>query len=353
MKIIIAGGGTGGHLFPGIALAQALSNHKHKVFFLPTQRPFDSRELTQYGFDFKTLPSPRFKLNPMFVVNFIKAVAISLRIIDKIRPDYVVGLGGYGSLPSLISAKVLGVPIGLLEQNVLPGKVTRLFSAWARHIFCQWGASRKYLSNPLRARIVGSPIRTEIKLIDKSEACKKLGLDSGRRIIAILGGSQGAEAINRFITENISSLKSYKDKIAIIHLTGEADYEKVKSVYESESIMNYTAPFSKLMSEIYSSVDLVICRSGGITLAELTALGVPAVLIPYPHAAENHQYLNAAEFAHLGAGIMIEQKDLESDKLKYIADKILFDESNLVKMSKASKGIGYSDSSFEIISILL
>lgn len=358
MKIIIAGGGTGGHLFPGIALAQTAQlnrpiNQQLQIIFLCTERPFDTRELTRYKFDYKILPSPRLSLSPKFVIKFIKSLVIAYQAMTKLRPDYVIGLGGYGSFPSLIIAKMLNIPIILLEQNLLPGKVNRIFSAWAKLVLCQWQGSKKYLANPLRARIIGSPIRIEIKRIARDEACKKLGVDPGKKILAILGGSQGAEAINRLIVENINILIPRKNQITIIQLTGEADYQKVKAIYESSGINHYVAAFSREMSEIYSCADLVIARAGGITIAELTALGIPAVLIPYPHAAENHQYLNAREFARYGAGLLIEQKELNTDKLRYIIEDILFNRAALTQMAQSSQKLGFPQSGQEIVSLLI
>lgn len=357
-KIIIAGGGTGGHLFPGIALAQVIqskrpTDQQWKVLFLCTERPFDARELSRYKFDYKVLPSPRLSRSPMFLIKFIKSLIIAYQAMTKLRPDYVIGLGGYGSFPSLIIAKILNIPIILLEQNLLPGKVNRVFSAWAKLVLCQWGGAKKYLANPLRARIVGSPIRTEIKRIPRDGACKKLGLDPSKKILAILGGSQGAEAINRLMAENINILIPHKSQIAIIHLTGEADYQKVKAIYEGSGINHYVAAFSREMSEIYSCADLVIARAGGITIAELTALGIPAVLIPYPHAAENHQYLNAREFARYNAGLLIEQNALNTDKLKYIIEDILFNSSVLIQMSQSSQKLGFPKSAEDIVSALI
>lgn len=357
MKIIIAGGGTGGHLFPGIALAQTSQlnrpiDQQLQVLFLCTERPFDARELTRYKFDYKILSSPRLSLSPKFIIKFIKALITAYQAMTKLRPDYVIGLGGYGSFPSLIIAKMLNIPIILLEQNLLPGKVNRWLSAWAKLVLCQWQGSKKYLANPLRARIIGSPIRTEIKRIARDGACKKLGLEPDKKILAILGGSQGAEAINRLIVENINTLNRHKSQLAVIHLTGEADYQKVKATYESSGISHYVVAFSRQMSEIYSCADLVIARAGGITIAELTALGIPAVLIPYPHAAENHQYLNAREFANYGAGLMIEQKNLNNEKLKYLIEEILFDESVLSQMAQLSQKLGFPHSAEDIISTL-
>jgi UDP-N-acetylglucosamine--N-acetylmuramyl-(pentapeptide) pyrophosphoryl-undecaprenol N-acetylglucosamine transferase len=372
-KLIITGGGTGGHLFPGIALAEVLcqtqdAGRTTQILFLCTERPFDKTQLDRfivsranllvvsranlYGFRYEVLPSPRLSWSIAFPVKLIKSFIRAYRVIGKMRPDYVIGLGGYGSFTSLVIARLCNIPIILLEQNFLPGRVTRWGSAWARWVCCQWSGSQKYLSNPLRARVVGSPVRREIKRIERRDACAKLGLDPSRKILAILGGSQGAEAINRFILDNLNLLTPYKNQLAIIHLTGAKDYETVKAGYQSTCLEHYVAAFSQEMARVYSAADLVLARAGGITIAELTALGIPAVLIPYPTASENHQYYNALEFARAGAGIMIEQKDLSSAKLTYIIKDLLLNPAVLAQMSGASGRLGHPQAGEEIITLI-
>ncbi|MBI4835306.1 MAG: undecaprenyldiphospho-muramoylpentapeptide beta-N-acetylglucosaminyltransferase [Planctomycetes bacterium] len=359
MKIVIAGGGTGGHLFPGIALAQSLSRKdkqlttKNETLFLCTDRPFDAKQLARYQFDYKIVSSPRLSASPLFIFKLIKSVNTAYRIMSRFNPDCVIGLGGYGSFSTLLVAKMRGIPIILLEQNVLPGKVTRRFSAWARYVACQWKGSARHLANPLRARLTGSPVRDEIKRIARRDAASKLGINPSRKTLAIIGGSQGAEAINRFILDNIDLVKSYKDRIALIHLCGEKDYPALKEAYSKcDGLSYHLSPFTEDMSTVYSAADLVLARSGGITIAELTALGLPAVLVPFPYAAENHQYYNALGMTNQNASILIEQKDLSPDKLKHIIEKVLLDEPTLSKMAEASKTLGNPDSSQKIIALM-
>jgi UDP-N-acetylglucosamine--N-acetylmuramyl-(pentapeptide) pyrophosphoryl-undecaprenol N-acetylglucosamine transferase len=342
-------------------------NPQSAILFLCTDRPFDAKQLARYRFDYKIVSSPRLSLSPLFIFKLIKSINTACRVISKFNPDYVIGLGGYGSFSTLLVAKMRGIPIVLLEQNVLPGKVTRRFSAWARYVACQWKGSARHLANPLRARLTGSPVREEIKRLPRNEIFpspfplpqgervreRVIPIDPSKKVLAIIGGSQGAEAINRFILDNIELVKSYKDRIALIHLCGEKDYPALKEAYgKVEGLSYHLSPFTDDMSTVYSAADLVLARSGGITIAELTALGLPAVLVPFPYAAENHQYYNALEVARGGAGLVIEQKDLSSDKLKHIIEKVLLDEPTLSKMAEKSKALGAPDSAQKIIALM-
>ncbi|MFH1227035.1 MAG: UDP-N-acetylglucosamine--N-acetylmuramyl-(pentapeptide) pyrophosphoryl-undecaprenol N-acetylglucosamine transferase [Planctomycetota bacterium] len=333
-KVIIAGGGTGGHLFPGIALAQQFLC---KPLFLCTDRPFDSQQLARYGFYFRVLPSPRLSLKPGFIVKMAKSLYESFKRIEEFQPDLVIGLGGYGSFGPLLAALLKGIPFILLEQNLLPGRVTRLFNPFARTIMCQWSSSAGYLYNRNNISITGSPLRKEIRNIARAEAKSKLGLTRDK-VIAVVGGSQGAHAVNQAIIGKADYLAKSADKAAIIHLTGEKDYHDVKSAYDKNGIESFVSPFYEDMSVIYSAADIVLSRSGGIAIAEIAFFGLPMILIPFPQAADNHQFFNARDVAAKGAGVIIPQNQL-GGKLEDIV-KLLFDNSRLAEMSQKSMALG-------------
>lgn len=321
MKIIFAGGGTGGHLFPGIALAQTLSD-KSTILFLCTNRPFDRNQLDRYKFAYQALPSPRLPSlkRPWtfigFIINLLLALYRTNRCFSGLKPDIVIGLGGYGAFSSLIIALLRGVPFVLLEQNVLPGRISRLFSPFARKVFCQWKKSERYLRNRKCLTETGSPIRKDILSYinyNKSEARKQLGLTK-EYILLVIGGSQGAEALNKAIIGNIPRLSRLSAKLGIIHLTGQNDYQGIKEAYEKSGIEHLVKPFSEDMGLIYAASDLALSRSGGIAIAEITLFGLPMILVPYPQAADNHQFFNAMEACEKGAGILIRQGEHRSDR---------------------------------------
>ena len=338
MRIIFAGGGTGGHLFPGIALAQELFLSKEigekKLLFLCTNKPFDQQQLSRYKLDYQALPSPRLPAlkNPLSILKFLINLIISLyythKYFRRFKPEVVIGLGGYGSFSPLTIAILRGIPFALLEQNVLPGKITRFFSPFARYVFCQWDKSAKYLRNRKIIRSTGSPIRKEILLSatdssydNKANARKQLDLTK-EYILLVIGGSQGAEAINKTMIDNIDALKKVSDRLGIIHLTGEREHQRVKDTYKKTGIEAVVKPFSEEMNIIYSASDFALSRAGGIAIAEMAMFGLPMILVPYPNAADNHQFFNALEVQQSGAGVIINQDNL-SQKIEIVVKEFL------------------------------
>jgi len=342
MRIIIAGGGTGGHLFPGIALAQEIQTQltKAEILFLCTEKDFDAHQIQRYGFKYHPLPAPKFQWSLKPMINLLKALYLSYGWLKQFRPTVVVGLGGYGALGPLVAAKLLGIPIVLMEQNVLPGKVTQLLSLLADEIYSQWPASRRYFTHLRKVYITGSPLRKEIRCIGRTQACARFGLDPAKKILGIIGGSQGAHALNRFVLDNLSLLRQYTDRISLLHLSGARDYGLVQDAVTHEDIRGHFIPFCDDMAAVYGAVDLVICRAGGITIAELTALGIPMVLVPYPYAAGNHQFLNARAVHKSGGGILVEQGQLSPGMMKYIIEELLLRPDRLAQMAQKSKELG-------------
>lgn len=320
MRIILAGGGTGGHLFPGVALAQELCS-KSEILFLCTNKPFDRQHLNRYHLDYKIIPSPKlpsFKI-PLsiikFPINLITSLYYTNKYFNEFKPSTVIGLGGYGAFSSLVIAMLRRIPFVLLEQNILPGKITRFFNPFARYVFCQWDESVKYLRNRKSIKTTGSPIRKEILLSinglinNKSNVRKQLGLTK-EYILLIIGGSQGAEALNKGIIDNIDMLKKLSDRLGIIHLTGEKDYQMIKDTYQNAGIEAVVKTFADEMSIIYAASDFALSRAGGIAITEMAIFGLPMILVPYPHAADNHQFFNASEVHKSGAGFVINQNHL-------------------------------------------
>ncbi|MBI2900748.1 MAG: UDP-N-acetylglucosamine--N-acetylmuramyl-(pentapeptide) pyrophosphoryl-undecaprenol N-acetylglucosamine transferase [Planctomycetes bacterium] len=261
--ILFAGGGTGGHLYPGIALAQSLSGRR---LFLCTERPFDRSALDAARLPYRVLPSPR--LSPSFPVRFGRAVAESLRALREFRPDVLVGLGGYGSVPPVAAAMLLGIPYVLLEQNIRPGKANRALAPMAARVYAQWRETRL----PGRVVAAGSPIRPGLRRIPKSQACARLGLDPDRPTVLVLGGSQGAGALNALDLD-----------VQTIRITGRGRTARGTVVLE----------YLDEMELAYSAADLAVSRAGALAIAELACFGLPTVLVPYPHAADDHQRANA------------------------------------------------------------
>lgn len=316
MKVIFAGGATGGHLFPGIAAAEALRERGAKVLFLCSSRPFDARELRRANFDFAPQPAVGLSLKrlPGTVLGGLRALRVAARAVSNFRPDLIVGLGGHPSAAALAVAAVRGIPYVLLEQNSIPGKVTRLFARGARRIYAQWEFTRRYLGS--RAVAIGSPLRSSLAPLDREEARRALGIPAGKTVITILGGSQGAHRLNLAILGGASELNGESASLHLLHQTGPADREQAEIHYRSRGVSARVFDFEPRMDRVYAASDLVVCRAGALTLQELSFFRVPAVLVPLPTSADGHQQRNAELLARAGCALVRDEAALHAGFLR-------------------------------------
>ena len=316
MKIVIAGGGTGGHLFPGIALAEEFKARypKNLIVFVGTKKGIEQRVIPEMGYELKTISavgllggSPIRKLAGVYW--FLVGLCQALFLLRSLRPDLVLGTGGYASAPVIFAAWLLGFERAICEQNTIPGLTNRTLGKIVKKIFIAFEESRKFFPSD-KTYLTGNPVRNEF--LRGTPFVKKEG---DRFTILVLGGSQGARSINQAMTEALDTLAPLQDKIEIIHQTGFADFSWVKEAYEKKSFKAEVESFIAEMAPVYQSADLVVSRAGAITIAETLACGKPSVLIPYPYAAYNHQELNARTLADKGAARMILDRDLSGTNL--------------------------------------
>jgi len=351
MRVIFAGGGTGGHLFPGIALAQELvssnKSAKEEVLFLCTDREFDRKQLERYQFNFSILASPRLPnwKNPISLAKFLlrmyKTFGQTKKYFKAFKPQIVVGLGGYGSFSSVRIAKGMSLPFAQLEQNVLPGKITRGYCREAQSVFSQWSGTAHYIPKCGQFEQTGSPIRQELLdclKLSKAEARKQLGLTK-EYVLLVIGGSQGAGAINKLLMANMGLFKSQAHRLSIIHLTGPNGYDEVKNSYQQAGIESAVFHFSDNMGVIYAASDFAISRAGGIAIAEMAIFGLPMILIPLPTAADNHQYFNAIEVEQNGAGRLLAQGEAGPK----IASSLVIFLAELKPLSQKARAFGRKD----------
>lgn len=342
MKIILAGGGTGGHLFPGIALAETLKRLSGvEVLFLSTKRAFDRIQMEKLKLPFVPLFSPSsrdFLKNPFSSLirpskTFLKVIKIFL----KFSPDLVVGLGGYGSLIPLLVANLLKIPYVLFEQNYIPGLVNRTFQRKARKIYTPWQTPSSYF-NPTKVIPSAIPLRNSVKPINKEDAKKMLRLLPELFTLLIMGGSQGSSFINELMLSELNLLEKFKDRVQIIHLTGPSWESYVKQKYKPSNIRYFITGFFEEMGVIYSASDFVLSRAGGVVISELLSFELPSLLIPYPYATDNHQFFNAKFLYEKGVSILIKEKDLKKGMLYRFLAKILdnFEFLNSMKSKIAS-----------------
>ncbi|MFH1977012.1 MAG: undecaprenyldiphospho-muramoylpentapeptide beta-N-acetylglucosaminyltransferase [Pseudomonadota bacterium] len=354
LRVIIAGGGTGGHLFPGIAIAQAFTGKDSgsEILFVGAGNTFEKTTVEKAGFNHKSISAEGIKGRGYLkqlrsVLKIPKGMFESFKIIRNFKPDLVVGVGSYSSGPLVITARLLRVKIALHEQNIIPGITNRILSRFADRVYVSFEETKKRLS-PQKAILAGNPLRREI--IDA--AGKNVPDDSSGSntpfTVLILGGSQGAHRINMAVIGALPFLKN-REKYFFVHQTGAQDEEYVAGAYERSGISCTVKPFFEDMAERYSGANLIICRAGATTVAEVTAIGLGAIFIPYPYAADDHQALNARALSDSGAAEMILEKDLTaeilSEKIEYYAGH----PGELYKMASEAKKFGRPDAAEFIV----
>ncbi len=349
MNIIIAGGGTGGHLFPGIAVAEAFAERDsdNKILFVGTGRPFEKAIVSKYPlFSHESICSEGLKGRG--TVNQIRAISKipcgivqSLRILRRFKADMVISVGGYSAGPVAAAAWLARIKIVLQEQNMLMGITHRMLSRIADRIYVSF-RNTEVPSDPKKVRFTGNPVRREFRNSNTTQSSDK------RFTVLIVGGSQGAHRINMAVTDAVACLKE-KENLFFIHQTGKPDEAEVKDRYMKNGASCSVRAFFHDMARQYRSADLVICRAGATTVAEVTALGKGVIFIPYPFAADNHQVLNAQSLTQAGAAEMILEENLSAGIL---AEKIAYYASNrdaLRKMAAAAKSLGRPDSADLIV----
>ncbi len=310
--IMFAGGGTGGHLFPGLAVAEELArgNANTKISFCGTGKDWEQKQVARAGFEYHTLPSAPLIGSPMGLLRALYSNSIGYRAAYRLllaeRPSVVVGIGGYSSLPLGLAAARLGLPLVLLEQNVIPGRANRWLARWASTICVSFAETAEVLSVRPRVIATGNPVRSAIVAASKDRTEQANLIRDTDPLLVVLGGSQGAHSINCLIPELLPEITPHLTDWQIIHQTGMKDGEKVRAAYADHRLRAEVVPFISDIEDVYCRATLAIARAGATTLAELAVSGVPAILLPYPFATANHQWHNAQAFGRAGAAIVVD-----------------------------------------------
>lgn len=314
MRCVIAGGGTGGHLFPGMAIAEAFVEREkgNEVLFIGTERGIEARVLPGGKFPLRTIRAKPIQGKSLLekvkaIWGLPMAVFEALTILKEFQPQLVLGVGGYASGPTLLAAFLLGTKRAIQEQNVIPGMTNRILKWFSQRIFVSFEEAKKYFPGK-KAILTGNPIRKEFFATLKESTGKPE--KAGRFTLLIFGGSAGARRINRAMIEALDDLQGMKASLKIIHQTGTEDLAFVSEEYRKKGFDALVKPFFGDLALYYPISDLVICRSGASTVAELAVCGKAAVLIPYPYAAHDHQLMNAQKLVDLGAARMILDQEL-------------------------------------------
>jgi UDP-N-acetylglucosamine--N-acetylmuramyl-(pentapeptide) pyrophosphoryl-undecaprenol N-acetylglucosamine transferase len=358
MKIIIAAGGTGGHLYPALAAAKMFLNDPNvKLLFVGGKGSLEERKINDAGIPYKGITVRKFLRRriismPSFISSLFAACAQSFFIVIKFKPDVVVGMGGYVSGPILLISALCGIPTFIHEQNTVAGLTNRILAKFVSKIGITFETSKKYFPG-YKVELTGNPVREEVLLARKDTSIEKLGLDPGKKTVFVFGGSHGARKINIAILDAIKFLSN--SNLQILHITGPEDYDFVKSAVIERRISTigyFIYPYLDNIWDALVSADLVVSRAGATSIAEITVKGIPSILIPYPYASDNHQELNSRVLEEKCAARVLLDRELTGESLAHEILSLIDKEENMRSMSCRSKSFGQPDATRKMVNIV-
>lgn len=351
MKVLIAAGGTGGHIYPGIAVAKEIMrrNGASEVLFVGTSRGFEKRIVPENGFQLSLITSAGLK--NVGIVGKLKGLGVlpisfieAARLLHEFRPDVVVGAGGYVSGPVLLMASVMRIPTLVMDSNALPGFTNRKLARFVDKAALTFDEAVPFFGN--KGVVTGNPVRKEFFGVPRKERGEKTN-------ILVFGGSQGARAINNAMTNALPLLESRADRLRIVHQTGEADFEKTREMYSRSRIDDHEVrAFISDMFVEFGNADIVICRAGATSCAELAAAGKASIMVPLPTAADDHQRKNAEAFVRAGASLMLLQADLNGESLSQAIIELIESPQKVNEMEDAARKLGKSDAAEATVDII-
>lgn len=354
MRIVIAGGGTGGHLFPGIAVAEEFikRDRQTEIIFIGTERGIESKLLGRIGYELRTIDVEGIKGRGMKallkgIYQIPQSMVQSRRILQQFRPQMVLGVGGYASGLAVLAAHFMGMPTAIAEQNTVPGITNRILGRFVDIIFVTYARTTTLFPRS-KVLLSGNPVRAAFADMGSREKAAK-----DYRQLLIFGGSQGASAINKSVVQMLPQLQQMKTNVRILHQTGAREVESVRAAYGSYGIDADVTPFIVDMADACRQADLIICRAGATSLAEITAAGKATVLIPFPFATSDHQTGNAQALADAGAAVMIKEKDLNGNKLFEVVEGLLSNPGKLQLMEENSARLGNINAAATIVDACL
>jgi UDP-N-acetylglucosamine--N-acetylmuramyl-(pentapeptide) pyrophosphoryl-undecaprenol N-acetylglucosamine transferase len=351
MRVIIAAGGTGGHIYPGVAIAREFERRdpQTEILFVGTPRGLESKIVPREGFKLELLQVGALKGVSLFAktkslarlpLSFVSA----LGILRRFKPDVVIGVGGYSSGPTLLMAALRRIPTMIVEPNAMPGFTNRVLARYVRAAALTFEDALDYFGK--RGVVTGNPVRGDFAGIQKKARGERLN-------VLIFGGSQGAHAINVAMMEAARLLASQKERFSIVHQTGEKDYEMVEQAYKEAGLEAEVKPFIHDMAARFEWADVLICRSGATTVAEVAAAGKAAIFVPFPFATDDHQRKNAEAFERVGAARLIVQKDLTPERLAEELQRLMGAPELINQMEEASRKLGRPDSAARAVDLAM
>lgn len=347
LRVLIAGGGTGGHLFPGVAVAERLRQHGAEVTFVGTTAGIEARVLPALGWPLETIRARGLvRARPVDRLRFLLETPATvfqvIRLLGRLRPHVVAGVGGYASGPVVLLAALGQIPTAILEQNTVPGVTNRLLGRVVRAVYATFDESKRWFPER-KVEVLGNPVRQSIveslgRRVDRE--------GSPRLRVLAFGGSQGARGLNELLMDAAPKLAS--SPIQLVHQTGQADRERVAKAYQEAGLDAEVLAFEPDMARRYAEADLALCRSGATTLAELAMARLPAVLIPFPYATHDHQRRNAETYASAGAALLADQETSTGASLAAVLEDLAGDRRRLATLSEAMGALARPDAGPEV-----
>lgn len=377
MRVILAGGGTGGHVIPALAIAQELrARYAAEVIFVGTARGIENRLVPAAGYALKLIEVGALKkvslatrLKTVFALP--RAIVASHSILSDFRPDVVIGVGGYASGPTMLAAVISNIPTLAFEPNRVPGLANRLVGIMVSAAVVQFEQTCRYFQN---CHVTGIPVRSAFfearccesertsatvgSRMGEHEAAGASGAGAGRHsspprkpVLLVFGGSQGAHAINQAVLESLAALTERIPGLHLIHQTGERDYHEAQSAYLHTDVSAEVQPFIEAMPQAFARADLLLCRSGASTVAEIAAAGKPAIFVPFPHAADDHQTRNAEALCEAGAAALLPESELTPARLTELVVSLFADRTRLKGMGEAARKLAHPHAATEIATL--
>jgi len=362
-SFFFAGGGTGGHIYPAIAVAEKIVELEPtaKIHLFCSERNIDSQILDKANLEYTKLPAKGFSSRPgrliNFCLSFINSYRVAKRLIERSDSPVVVGVGGYVAAPVCLAGHRLKIPVTLINVDIVPGRANKMIARWADEVFVQFEQTPQYLHKCKGSvEVVGCPLRNGFENPRPDEAIKQLGLDKDKHTLVVTGASSGSANINDAVCALLERLNDFADSWQIVHLTGTFNFEKVRQAYISASIKHKLLPYYDDMANLLAVADLVIGRSGAVSVAEYAVAGVPSICIPYPYHKDRHQYKNASKLTKVGAAVIVDDVPDVRERARGLWQRLkelMEDEKKRQRMAEQCKEVAKVNAGMKIAERLL
>lgn len=360
---IFAGGGTGGHIYPGLAVADKIRQMQDdsSVLFFCSHREIDARILSKTGYEFFPLPAVGLSKHPKQLVQFFAQFVKSYYFVKQVLLPYkgdavVIGTGGFVAGPVVAAARLLKIPVYLINVDSVPGKANRLLGRFAKEIFVQFEDTGNYFKED-RVRVVGCPLREAFETPDRQKAFSDLGLEADKQVVLVTGASSGSMNINEAVLSVVSELSEFADAWQVVHLTGHVHIDQVKEAAEGTGLSYHAVDYYDDMPSLLAAADIVVGRAGAVSVAEYAAAGKPSICIPYPYHKDRHQYLNAQKLVDAGAAMIVEDNvashSQTAQDLLAALKSLMGDPAKRAAMANSAKRIGSTQSASRICQAII